>query len=635
MSVHAGKFFFDERPTDDERRSIVSSVAASAPDGVSVVADRGIVMASGASHAWIGDRDTSRPQRSLQGLVITWDGRLDNRDDFRRQLGARVARDASDAEIALAIFEDRGVEGLRELVGEWSLVVWDAGRRQLYFARDYLGVRPLYLCTDGRSVAWSSLLGELVARTGRADALNERFAVQVMTLQASTDATPYICVRAVPTASCVSFSADGTERCERFWNLDPGRISYADTRAYEEQLRALWADAVGARLRTEGTVWAELSGGLDSSSVVCMAHALIADRRVAAAAIQPLSHVTLQSPGGDERTFIAEVETRIGVKTRVFAAEEHEGVRSPDWEWVTPVAPRGVQVAAEREVSRSGGRVILSGRMGDLIMGCTPDNSVAVFDDFAHWKIATALWNMRRWSLSTRKPFIEIAWNLASAFVDATASREGRMASTEEQRAGMALLSAPLREIAVADQDASGIARLKPSRSRRARLSQRGFAAAVLRYSQSAQLEVRSATPGVTYTYPFAHRPLVEFMAAIPAAELSAPGETRSLMRRSFRGFVPERVLLRTSKGHYPPAMIRAARRTAASLPPVEQLGVVRRGWLDRDRLHAAIRTFVDGGREGGVRGALMLEQWLTSRCRRDAAEIPTRKEVTTHVRIA
>jgi len=160
------------------------------------------------------------------------------------------------------------------------------------------------------------------------------------------------------------------------------------------------------------------------------------------------------------------------------------------------------------------------------------------------------------------------------------------------------------------------------------RLSKRGLASQLLRYSHEARLSHPIAPVDITYTYPFVHRPLVEFVLAIPGAELSAPGRLRSLMRRAFAELLPSRVVERTSKGYYPPAAMRTLRPLAQAARPVRRLEVVQRGWLDPERLDAAIGEVVDGGATAGseVRSALRLEQWLTTRQRRGPAVIPQRK---------
>jgi len=623
MALLAGTLFFDRRPVDDEHRMLSAVMADAAPAGTWSFLDEGLVMVHGHVAVWADDGAPCVVRRS-PGLVITWDGRLDNRDDLLLQLGESRSDENGDAALALSVFERWGVEGLRRLIGDWSAVIWDAGRRTLYLARDYMGVRPLYYCRDAGCVRWSSSLGELADRAGRADALDDRFIARFMAWRVCTDVTPYVGIRAVPTAHCVSVTSTGTETMRCFWQLDPGIVRYRDPRAYEERLRELWSEAVRTRLRSPGTIWAELSGGLDSSSVVCMASALIRDGRVCATALQPISHVATHSPEGDERRFIAEVERRIGVSTHTIPVEATLDTRDAETSWVTPSAQRGVRLAAARHVQEQGGRVILSGGMGDAIMGCAPDNSLAVFDDVTDGRLFTALTKIRSWSRATRTPFAEIVGGLAREALQTFDASRTDLSLNHYQRAGIALLSTRLRALAVEpSSDSDGTPRL--------RLSHRETARTVLEHSMNARLEAPNPT-SIAYAYPFAHRPLVEYMLGIPGEQLSDPGQTRALMRRAFEGFVPGKVLGRFSKGYYPPVMTRGARAAAGSLLPVEQLEVVRHGWIDGAALETAIASLTHGGgrTSAEVRMVLQLEEWMTLRNQR-APVTPHGEEVTTN----
>lgn len=628
MAAQSGVWFYDERSTEGQRHQIDQGLRALGFEDVFTETEPGIAIGSGDDHLWAEEWPVRQPLRSDSGLVITWDGRLDNRDDLLLRLEGRVAKADSDARIAMAVLERWGLDGLRHLIGDWSLVAWSARTRTLHFARDYMGVRPLYYHVGGDAVTWSTSLGELATRTRCADDLNDEFVARFMSLQLSTDVTPYKGIRGVPPTTCVSLSADGVETRRHFWMLEPGRIRYRHPREYEEHLRALWSDAVASRLRIAGTVWAELSGGLDSSSVVCMADALIAAGRVSATGVQPISHVTLNSPEGDERRFIAEVEQKIDRRSEILGVEAHDGEYSVDSGWISPFAPGGVRLASAARVYGAGGRVVLSGRVGDVTMGCTSDNSVAVLDDFVDRRIGIAASNVRRWSRATRKPYVEIAWALART----TVSRRGRVDSSvcEKGGVGLHLLSESLRSQVLeqhldADEDISAVPRSHIAQARQ-----------LLAFGRQARLESWPERGGVAETHPFTHRPLVEFMCAVPAEELSAPGNMRALMRRAFVGLVPDRVLRRVSKGYYPPAALRATRERLKALPAIEQLESVSRGWIDSARLRIAIRELGTGETDSDVQLLLTLERWLALRHRRGPAVIPRGKEVNTNdVRIA
>jgi asparagine synthase (glutamine-hydrolysing) len=624
MSAHAGVFLRDGSAVDDREAAIHAALSPLAPDGVSLYANDSIVMGFGECRVWSEDGPTPLPCRSPSGLIGTWDGRLDNREDLRVRLGLGPSVPASDAAIALAAFERWGIDGLRPLVGEWSVVIWDPRSRVLHLARDYMGIRPLFYCATDREVLWSSSLGDLARRSGRDNAISETFVAGFMTFRFSGEITPYDGIHAVPAATCVSFSAHG-DSWQRYWQLEPATIRYRDPHQYEEHLRALWQESVGARLRTNQRVWAELSGGLDSSSVVCVADWLMKRGQVRARGIQPVSHVTLDAPEGDERRFIAQVEAQIGERTEILGVEANESASEPDWEWVTPLAASGVGLAQHRLIRARGGRLVLSGRAGDVVMGCEPDNSIAVFDDLAGGHVLAALANVRRWCRASRKPFVDIARKLVSRSTASRAARAIEHGSSHVDE-GVDLLMPRLAGLT--DRFDGDLA----SELARVRAAKRDLWAMMHSYAAGSRLNIPYASGPIVHTYPFTHRPLVEFVIAIPGVELSAPGEMRSLMRRAFAGLVPSRVLQRTSKGYYPPSATRAARPLAAALRPVDRLEVVRRGWVDPVKLDAAIGRMLDA-RDGGtaVRSVIRLEQWLVSRSQRPAAAISKGKEVRSH----
>jgi hypothetical protein len=328
------------------------------------------------------------------------------------------------------------------------------------------------------------------------------------------------------------------------------------------------------------------------------------------------------SPEGDERRFIAEIEAQIGVSSEILAVHDDE-VHEEDW--VTPLSSHGAGLAVVRQVMEARGRLILSGRVGDLVMGNLSDNSVAIFDEVNDGSVWRAMSLLRHWSRACRKPAIEIAHGLMrEAFRARFPSRFEE--PSEAQRAGAALLSSNLGQTACQREES-------PRCSGRFAASKHRLATQLLAYSAEARLGVPTPPGRVVYTYPFVHRPLVEFMFASPGHQMSAPGEPRSLMRRAFASFVPPRVLRRQSKGYYPPSAMRAVRPLAAAARPVQRWQVVQRGWIDPVRLDTAIHTLLDGDGRGGyeIQRVLRLEHWLASRDRRAPAVMPKREEVTVH----
>src|SRR5262249_47006264 len=151
----------------------------------------------------------------------------------------------------------------------------------------------------------------------------------------------------------------------RFWGLNPKReIHYQTDAEYEEHFRYLFREAVCCRLRSDQPVWAELSGGFDSSSIVCMAHDLWEHGEAEAPAVETVSRVFDEAQGSDERKFIKPVEAKIG-KKGLYLREDDYRMVSPLGEKYSKVFPNPIADLAEyyhalsNAMKERGARVVL------------------------------------------------------------------------------------------------------------------------------------------------------------------------------------------------------------------------------------------------------------------------------------
>jgi asparagine synthase (glutamine-hydrolysing) len=122
------------------------------------------------------------------------------------------------------------------------------------------------------------------------------------------------------------------------------------------------------------------------------------------------------------------------------------------------------------------------------------------------------------------------------------------------------------------------------------------------------------ARGGIETSHPFLHRPLVEFLQAIPFEQRVRPGETRSLMRRALKDLLPERVLNRTSKSGPKEALFRAFSRHWPRLRPIfDEPLVCARGYMDASQLHTALERVRHGCETQAfpILQTISLEFWL------------------------
>ncbi len=118
---------------------------------------------------------------------------------------------------------------------------------------------------------------------------------------------------------------------------------------------------------------------------------------------------------------------------------------------------------------------------------------------------------------------------------------------------------------------------------------------------------------GIDYTHPFAHRPLLEFMLAIPPDVVYRPGEPRRLMRRALTGLVPEAILRRRTKAGYEASFRQSLLPLANKLLGDTKIGVVERGYVDPAGLRTRLERYVQGieCNEPQLRQIILLEFWL------------------------
>ncbi len=302
-------------------------------------------------------------------VCLTLDGRIDNRAELRAGLGAATAglRDGSDAELLLRSYLRWGPACLSRVVGEFAVALWDGRQRELILARDLLGKRPLLYQRDRTAVRWASelqavLVDPAVPRRPNLAMVGERLSLAPR----STTDTLFEAVQRVPPAHLVVID-DAGMRVERHWLAPAGPGPSRDLRGHVEELVRTLDDATTAALDAPSVVAAELSGGVDSSTVVATADHLVRTGRSAA----ELELLALVFPGEpcDESSHIRRVAAHVGrpvVELHPAPAGAAHYLAQIDTHLDLPEPPnlgmhRDLHVAARER----GARVLLTGSGGD------------------------------------------------------------------------------------------------------------------------------------------------------------------------------------------------------------------------------------------------------------------------------
>jgi asparagine synthase (glutamine-hydrolysing) len=601
MGKIAGIYWFDQRPISDfETGNIRTALAEPNAGAVSCLSGPGLLTGSTPScHALPQDGGLSHDPG---GSVCAWDGRLDDSSGVPRDIpvSGHVPSGA-----ALHAYRNKGIDGLHELVGDWSIAIWDASLRRIVLASDYVGVRPLYYAARGDCLVWSSSLSDLVRWTGVTQ-LDDTYVAEFLTTGAGSHRTPYGGVYSVPPGCAVSIGADGLS-VQRFWKLPIDRETrFVDDRVYEEQLENLFREAVSVRLKSGGPVCLELSGGLDSSSVVAMADLL--RRQTHSTGLPELMTVSYLREGSTDERYIKVMERACGfeavhlpVEDLPFVTPDQAGKAAPAW-W----EPRFREVG---NLMRSlGSAVLLTGQFGDFIMANSVDDCEQVADHLQQHRYAQAIREALAWSDSMRVPIYTVLWRALrtgkSRRTPPAASGGGRYANVDS-------LVPAFRKRALRDDDGAdpGWRNASPSRRQHFQI--------LTRYLSARRLQIPEMLSHAAWTHPFTHRPLVEFLLTIPPFMICRPEEPRRLMRRAFAGFLPEAILKRASKDTFARPYRRALAPLAADLlRQPEQIRVVACGYVDNRSFLERLTRFTQGldCNESQLRQLILFEFWLRSR---------------------
>lgn len=202
------------------------------------------------------------------GWLVALDGCFFNAGQF-----ASGAIDHA-ALLARMLANDGAEAALAKLEGDFAAIAYDANNDRLLLMRDRLGVKPLYWARFSGAVACSSQPRALLTVPGISSEINSGFAARFAGLHYRAidnipDESPFATIRQVPAGTFVEISADFRCATRRYWSLGPLPDFSEPEDVLAQRYRSLLLDAVAKRLRVSENPGFTLSGGLDSSSVLC------------------------------------------------------------------------------------------------------------------------------------------------------------------------------------------------------------------------------------------------------------------------------------------------------------------------------------------------------------------------------
>jgi len=615
MSAHAGIFHRDGAPAHAAELDVcLPFLDRLGPEGGATHVAGCVSFAHRIYRVTPESFEERQPFVDARGLVSTWDGRIDNREDLALQLRETPPPNLSDAAYAHAAFARWGVESFSRLLGEWALAAWNPHTRELSLARDYSGCGPLFYYLTPRFVLWSSELEAVVSITrqrGLPLSLDEGWIAGFLARGPEPAETPYREIRAVEPGHFVRFGTD-TFTNQRHTFLDPHTvIQYRTDAEYEEHFRFLFRQAVASRLRSVGKVFSHLSGGLDSSSVTAMA-AHIVRGSGPSVELETLSSVYNDTPASDESEYIGLMEEWLGLHAHRISESDHPALTPPTLGY-DPASPSCIDIfAASQQAVRqlmeeSGARVQLSGEGGDELLGNAVGPVLKLRDLFQGNAQGSIAAETLHWALAQKRTAWSIGRDLLLTYLpDQLAARLER--NPEMRKVSYFIAPEFARRTEYfhrlhQDFDPFGFSGF----------SQRSRSMALERVThKTAACSWRRIGP-MSYSYPLADKRLVSFLLAIPIDQLAEAGSPRWLHRRAMRDLFPPKLLMRRSKRSPDAAMYRRFLANGDSIyeslrdSQLAELGIVDATQLAKGLIEAKRGSFP----VTLVLGALQIEHWL------------------------
>ena len=308
---------------------------------------------------------------------LVFNGEIYNYVELKRELEAlgRVFTSHSDSEVLLAAYAQWGEDALARLVGMFAFVIWDAREQRLFAARDRFGIKPLYMAAGSQGIAFASEIKQLLNLPGVSHRMN---VTRIRDFVASgisdhTSQTMFADVQQLRGGECITLDlakwAPGQSLPVRRWYeiLKSGGLQLSEREA-GARFRDLLTESVQMHLRSDVPVGSCLSGGLDSSSIVCLMDRMLREQNVNA----PINTISAcyKEKEVDERRFMEAVVASTRSRPHYVYPTVHDAIAQAEkitWHQDEPYGSTSIfaQWTVFSAAKAAGVKVMLDGQGAD------------------------------------------------------------------------------------------------------------------------------------------------------------------------------------------------------------------------------------------------------------------------------
>jgi len=496
-----------------------------------------------------------QPMHWSDNLWIVYNGEVFNYLELREELVASGCTfcTETDTEVILAAYATWGLRCFERFNGMWAIALYDASSGELVLSRDRFGVKPLYYWHTPQGFAFASEIKAFGALKGWHPSCNKAVVGRFLALDSQdTDSqTMFQNVHQISPghtlvlhAESSAFGASFAPRQQSWYDLR-GRAFEGSFEDASQQFRELFTDAVRLRLRSDVSVGFCLSGGLDSSSILCTAARLQKN---------PPSENSLQSftscsrlASYDERSYAEIAAAQAGASATYLYPDEDRLFRDLDTLIKAQDEPfSSTSIFAQWCVfsasADAGLKVMLDGQGADESL-CGYHNFLRPFFRglVATRQLATAWHEANAVRGDTRKAVSALLRALADNLVPDSSQR--RQTFERRKRRTPRWLDREVLQRTLTDPEDEIVARGRSAGELSVKLLSGAHVQALLHWEDR-----NSMAHSIESRVPFLDYRLVEFIVGLPDRFKIRDGRTKAVLRSGLRRIVPDAILDRRDK---------------------------------------------------------------------------------------
>lgn len=589
MSGIFGCYHRDKQPASHALwEGLGNMTAHRGPDGTHIQSSGAVLLGHNALHTTPESLNEQLPHFSkTRGLAITADARIDNRAELLHTLDIKeeLYHPLSDSRIILLAYKKWGEDSFHRILGDFAFVLWDSREQKMVCVRDSPGVKPLYYLLSERLFAFSSEIEPLITHPEASKTLNEGVVGEYLAAKTvSKTETLYTDILRLAPGHFITVNPETTS-IRQYWEPNfRQQLHYPTEREYVEHFQEIFQEAVRCRIRSQLPVSLELSGGLDSSSIVGMAHTMSSTTNK-----KDFATCSLVYPGlsCDETHYIQDMERHLGISAHYI-----DVTHSPQADWCGELS-RTCSVmdppnlsnseALLKHVQQNRSRVLLSGLGGDEWFS---GSDYSYLDNFLEKRYAAIPRELgREWGRNRKTVLKKLAanftWPLLPLSVKRAIIRKKRrhslyppwIATEFARRINLEeRLLGEFGEPHVTDLAQADLFGLFHS----------GYEANVLEKN-----DLQKGRYQIEGRHPFLDRRIIEFALALPNSLHYQGGISKYLLRLAGKKYLPTTICNRNSKAEFSQLYYRTF-STEHFANGLKDSKLYDRGWLDRQALHDA-----------------------------------------------